>query len=409
VLGMDHLIAGAMPQIVEHASEAARLLGALGDPLEQASALVPLAAAGGSYMFAAEIPANPDAANFVAAGEEAVRLAVDANWKAGESLTRATLASALGMRGRYDGAWRNMLRALRIAEDIGHTQWVTLAQIQMGEILLDLLSHERAIEALEPAVDHSRRTNSVLHLRFATSALARALAAAGEVDRALALMASRVPAVEEARVGSERTLWRAYAEVLLARGNAAEALAVVERLIATSANASANRSAPLLEWLRARAAGEAGQVGTGVEAAGRALALTERAGFEPVIWRALSVRAALLRRDRQIAASREAAIRAESVVQRLADRVPDAAVAEAFRGRALAGLETQSAENALGLTDREREVLRLVADGATNAAIGERLFIAPRTVKSHLESIYNKLGVDSRTAAATKARDHGAI
>ena len=53
-----------------------------------------------------------------------------------------------------------------------------------------------------------------------------------------------------------------------------------------------------------------------------------------------------------------------------------------------------------GLTGREVEVLRLVARGMTNAEIGEELFISPRTVAQHLRSVYNKLGVNSRAAAA---------
>ena len=53
-----------------------------------------------------------------------------------------------------------------------------------------------------------------------------------------------------------------------------------------------------------------------------------------------------------------------------------------------------------GLTSREVEVLRLVAQGLTDAQVAEQLVISPRTVNTHLTSIYNKLGVDSRTAAS---------
>jgi DNA-binding CsgD family transcriptional regulator len=52
-----------------------------------------------------------------------------------------------------------------------------------------------------------------------------------------------------------------------------------------------------------------------------------------------------------------------------------------------------------GLTAREREVLGLVAEGLTDPEVAERLFLSPRTVSSHLTSIYTKLGVSSRTAA----------
>lgn len=55
------------------------------------------------------------------------------------------------------------------------------------------------------------------------------------------------------------------------------------------------------------------------------------------------------------------------------------------------------------LTAREREVLRALASGARTTEIAEQLDIAERTVKAHLANIYQKLGVDSRTAAVALA------
>jgi DNA-binding CsgD family transcriptional regulator len=52
------------------------------------------------------------------------------------------------------------------------------------------------------------------------------------------------------------------------------------------------------------------------------------------------------------------------------------------------------------LTAREREILELVAEGRTNGEIAERLWISPGTVRKHLENLYAKLGVHTRTAAA---------
>ena len=57
------------------------------------------------------------------------------------------------------------------------------------------------------------------------------------------------------------------------------------------------------------------------------------------------------------------------------------------------------------LTARELEVLRGIASGLTNREIAARLFISPETVKKHTGSIYGKLGVANRTAAAARARD----
>lgn len=75
-------------------------------------------------------------------------------------------------------------------------------------------------------------------------------------------------------------------------------------------------------------------------------------------------------------------------------------IAQKLMNQLSGGGRTEETE---ALTDREREVLQLAASGMTNRAIGLRLTISDRTVQGHLASIYNKLGVNSRTEAVTKA------
>ncbi|AVM00182.1 DNA-binding response regulator [Gordonia iterans] len=61
------------------------------------------------------------------------------------------------------------------------------------------------------------------------------------------------------------------------------------------------------------------------------------------------------------------------------------------------------------LTDREREVLRLLADGMSNAGIGKRLFISESTVKFHIRNVIRKLRVSKRTDAVYVASKRGLI
>jgi len=61
------------------------------------------------------------------------------------------------------------------------------------------------------------------------------------------------------------------------------------------------------------------------------------------------------------------------------------------------------------LSDRELEVLALIAEGLPNRDIAERLYISLSTVKSHTASIYGKLGVHSRTEAVARAHAWGIL
>ena len=63
----------------------------------------------------------------------------------------------------------------------------------------------------------------------------------------------------------------------------------------------------------------------------------------------------------------------------------------------------------IDLTKRELEVLNLIASGATNREIAEQLFVSQGTVKNHVSSILNRLGLRDRMQAALFAFEHGLV
>lgn len=95
----------------------------------------------------------------------------------------------------------------------------------------------------------------------------------------------------------------------------------------------------------------------------------------------------------QAAAKGESLLNAD-VMDRLLARVPS--------GGKQPSISTESP-----LTERELEVLQVVANGETNKGVALQLGITERTVKAHLTSAYNKLGVDSRAAAIAIAAQNG--
>lgn len=98
-----------------------------------------------------------------------------------------------------------------------------------------------------------------------------------------------------------------------------------------------------------------------------------------------------------------AAARGESV---LASRVAHKVVSEFAR---MAQLANQRRADHLGLSPRETEITRLLAQGRSNREIASALHLAEGTVKNHLTSIFGKLGVRDRTQAALVAREHGLV
>jgi DNA-binding NarL/FixJ family response regulator len=79
------------------------------------------------------------------------------------------------------------------------------------------------------------------------------------------------------------------------------------------------------------------------------------------------------------------------------------------RYRRVVAPATRNAARLELLTDREHDVLRLIARGATNAEIAASLYVAEATVKTHVGSIFTKLDVRDRAAAIVFAYDHGVV
>ncbi len=84
----------------------------------------------------------------------------------------------------------------------------------------------------------------------------------------------------------------------------------------------------------------------------------------------------------------------------------ETALAPAIAAKLMHGVRAPDHEQ---LTDRELDVLRLVAKGLTNRAVARQLHVSEATVKTHLVHTYAKLGVDDRTAAVTTALELGLL
>jgi DNA-binding NarL/FixJ family response regulator len=140
-----------------------------------------------------------------------------------------------------------------------------------------------------------------------------------------------------------------------------------------------------------------------------------------MIWQIDLALAALYQDQGQEAAARDALSSAQKQVDAIAGSVTDAGLRDQFiryassRMPDVDGMGSNTADTVTssephppaGLTAREVEVLRLVAQGATNRDIASTLTISERTVNTHLTNIYNKIDAKNRTAAAAYALQRG--
>jgi predicted ATPase/DNA-binding CsgD family transcriptional regulator/DNA-binding XRE family transcriptional regulator len=134
------------------------------------------------------------------------------------------------------------------------------------------------------------------------------------------------------------------------------------------------------------------------EAVGLPVGPADRAAYDRVV---ADVRSALGEADCLSAWSVGRALTVDDIIQEAATLATDLATPP------ISPAATVRSSLPGGLSEREVEVLRLVAQGLTNAEVAAQLYLSPRTVEAHLRRIYDKLGTSSRAAAVRFALEHG--
>jgi len=196
------------------------------------------------------------------------------------------------------------------------------------------------------------------------------------------------------------------ARVMTAQGKAGEALALLERLLHAAETAGRGRSMIKIQVGRALAFHAQGRGNEALECLERALSMAEPEQYVRAFVDAGPPMATLLSRLPE--AGRRARLRAQHSIP-LASPAYVRSLLAAFetgaapaQGREGPAREQQSVD---WLSQRELEVLRLVAAGKSSAEIARELVVSPNTIKTHLKNIYSKLGVHGAGEAIARARD----
>ncbi len=310
------------------------------------------------------------------------------------------LATTVGRHHDPEAARDMYAEAMMLAEELGDAQM--LATLRVG--LATLLWYHGDLAAARPLLRESLAETEALGLAYDAASAGQILGwlalADGELDEARRLLESALAAlarlqdrwgVARCRLGLGYT-GNATGDFRAARASFAECLRIVGELghkliqcacigglaIAAAAEGRPDRAARLF-------------------GGATSLRITLGANHSALVQGA---------QDVGMAAAREAL--GAQAFQRAFDAGAALTLEEA---RALAGREAAEGEAGTdaGLTLAELRVLRLVADGLTNADVARELVVSERTVHAHLRTIYRKLGVGSRAAATRFAVEHGLV
>jgi DNA-binding CsgD family transcriptional regulator/tetratricopeptide (TPR) repeat protein len=348
--------------------------------------------------------------------EEALGIARAIGWRSGEAYASCGLAACLSAEGEYGRALTAVREGQAIAEELEHRGWLAVAHLAFGMLELDLLDAGAARQHFERAYDQAQDGGSVRLTGMSVALLALAHVLDEQGERAAATL--RAWATPDAPVAThtQSLLLSAYGEACLARGDAGEALAVAEQLIAWADAAGGPGVVPRLEKLRGDALAALGQTAA-AEVALRAAAETAREqGARPLLWRLhLALGRLLYAHGRRREAEHDFAT-ARAIVAELAATLPGD-LNHQFQARALARVPapqrlspaSAAKQKYGGLTAREREVVMLIGRGLSNRAIADALVVSERTVETHTGHILDKLGCSSRAQITAWAVDKGLV
>ncbi|HEY7832577.1 MAG TPA: AAA family ATPase [Ktedonobacterales bacterium] len=417
LLGMTSCMGGEIALAASYYERAEQLLRALDERVALVSSLASVGMCAAHIQTDMFVPAAASLAERIQRVEQALVMAREIGQRSGESYALWQLALCLGPRGDFGPGLAAAREALRIAEEIEHHQWIIAALCTLCRVHAALLDFPAAREYCERALSLARISGSRHWIGCAAGNLASAYVGLGELERAQATLDELQPPDAPAQTIAQRQMWCARIELALARGDAVRALEIAERLLATAPNADGEHVPPRVALLRGRALTALGRLEEAEACLGAGQRVCAAQGARVLLYRThLALNQVFTAQHRQAEAA-EASQAARALVAEMAATLPDAVLRDQFTLRALAELPAprspspQRAAKAAagGLTAREREVARLVAQGRSNRAIAETLVVGERTVESHVGNILGKLGFTSRAQIAAWAVETGLI
>ncbi len=415
LLGMASLLGGDLLQSAAYYEQAIALMRELDERERLPSSLANLMLCSGIYQTETLVPAAVGFAESLHQGELALKIASEIGQHSDEAYTLIHMAKLLGPRGEYARALEVAQCGLYIAQDIEHRQWMTAGHRVLGALYLDLLALSEAQQHLEQALALAQEIGSWFWARNTSALLASVCIGLNNLARAEALLTAAPASDAPPQTQAQRLIWYARAQLALAQGEPYRTLTIIEQLFASAAHVAGEQSIPHLAHLRGKALATLNRPAEAETALQAAQAGAVKQDLRPLLWRIAIDLGNLYRADRRGEEAEHAFATAQELIEDLAATITDTALRAHFLQQATALLPRQeplsprrAAKRAFGgLTEREREVAALIAQGKASREIAEILVVNARTVEKHIENILSKLGFTSRTQIAVWATEKG--
>ena len=402
-IGMSHYLLGEIVRARQAFGQAADIFREVGDRERAASALTNR----GLYLVvldsASPIDATPATLRLEAA--HGLRISQEIGWRAGEAYAQVALATCDMGEGRYADAESIAQTALVLAREIGHRQWTLIALFTLGLLHAETLDDDVALDYLLQAHAIAREIGSRQWLERLDAWVERLRDRLRRENYPVPELPTG-PAVPST-AGQRRFLLN-HVERELRAGRYATACSLISVL---DREPEGLEAAEIL-LLKAEALAGLGDQDAAEMRYLQARRLASTVGPASLLWRIAAGRSRLWAgADDTLALSEKHATR--RLIEETAASLPN----EEWRAALLQSLDVQSwlastgrqrtrvTSAPGGLTGRELDVTRCIALGMTNKEIARNLFIAEKTVESHVSACLAKLGFTSRSRLAVWAAE----
>ncbi len=349
---------------------------------------------------------------------EALHLARQADWAAGQAFTEMDRGWMHIGFGEFGEALVHLQYALDIATEIEHQQWLAGIHCALTQLYVNLLAPDLAIQHAQQGMTLARQLGSLWwrHNIVAYYALSHILK--NELSEAEAILSAALPREEQPHhLAARRVSW-AWGRLTLAQKEPEVALRIAEQLLASAPNAAdVLPTQPIPHLLALK--GEALIMLQRFDKAAEALQHAKRGAQErqdtSLLWNIHCIAGHLEQLLKHEDVAQREFSTAKEIITSLAANIDDEALRTHFQQAALKSLPREKtltprraeAERFGGLTERERAIVVLIAQGKSNRGIADALIVSERTVETHVSNIFFKLGFSSRTQIAAWAVEKG--